>query len=379
MQLSRNFIVGAVALLLLVLFSGSWYYFFNVSRQKALLRGEETLQNARNILYTSGGLAAIPYLEQAVRESANNTQKAQAEVNLANAYVSSGERIEEGIELWKSISLNEGYPANYRSSAAQSVLGHYNARRNIDFALAHIFTGPVWGGFIEGKSKDEAGLKLAMRDGYEWILSFDDSATLFMVAYQLARRYANPPEQDLVQSKKYLGVGDTVFQRALAVNAAARESNPNAPLPFADHVIGNALVAKAQTLAAFRLARFDGVTFGTVEEAHKQIFSFLGKDSTKESNNVSTLLFAYYNFADFLRKDDAVKNSQQILETLAPIYVLQQKYPQASFFAGFLKVYGTDLALKTADARKDILALTVVDPRFKTLLINLGWQANDFD
>lgn len=385
--MKRSLIFSIVVLVLFIIAAGGAFYYFIYSpaqptpAEKNRQAVNQKLQSGRELLNTNSPQSAIPWLQQAVSSAVDFDQKSRAELNLGAAYLAAG-MPEQGIALLKEVSLNTNYPVGYRSTAAQNVIGYYKNSQNIDFALKNIFTGPTWSGFIVGDNQDATGLNLATKNAYLWILSFDTSTSVFNVYYTLANWYADDIKsqtgaakaQDISKTKTYIQLGDAMYPKILAVNAAAKKQDPTGVLPFTVGVIGNALTLKARALAGLYFAGDASATFETVSSAFTQALSTLDSDPT----GYSTGLYSHFQLADFLVRADPVANKAAVVKALSFIYSDPAQYTVNVFFQGFLKSYGAaNSAYRKTQTWKDLVVMAGIDPQFKALLIKLGWAASD--
>lgn len=343
-------------------------------------RFSENLQAGRQLLSNGVGGTALDLLEQAVMQAANPAQKSRAELNLGSAYVQAG-MPQKGIDLWKQISINASYPVAYRSTATQDVLSYYISGKDVDFALSEIFTGPVWGGFIKGQSPDLRGLNLAFKNALLWIDSFEFPNHSFIIQYRLANWYGEDmliasgtaKEYDLSQARHYIQRGDAAYDRALATNTEALKKSPNDLPPYVDSILGVGLTLKARTVGAMYLdlVKVGGVTFDHATSLFKEAIGL----SERRSGTAS---YSRFHFAEFLELADPVANKQQILDALAPLYTATNR-DDATFYQDFLKRERADARYHDTLSYRHLVGLSKIDPRFKSLLISLGWKSSDLE
>jgi hypothetical protein len=254
--------------------------------------------------------------------------------------------------------------------------------KDIDFALQTIFTGPTWGDFLTGNPK-ENDVDAAVIKSLEWITSLSPA---FGPEYVLASKYADWIKQGvnpdmrasyITLAHQHLDKGDTEYQKALEKNQAFREQNLTSVPPYSDNRLGVGIEHKALALDALFLAKATEKNAKDVESTYEEAIALLEQDSTLNSALVSGL-YTRFHLAVFLARVDAKKYSQIIIDTLAPINKTNSNLRQSNFYQSFLRNYGKDTRYRNTDAWKDIVLVAHIDPLFKNLLIELGWNTNDF-
>jgi tetratricopeptide (TPR) repeat protein len=379
-------VIALCCLFIIILGAGAVYYFVILPKQLTpaeilAQQVDKNLQSGRQLLNQNSPQSAIPWLQQAASQAVDLDQKSRAELNLGQAYLAAG-MSQQGIALLKEVSLNETYPVGYRSTAAQNIVGYFKDGKDVNFALQYVFTGPTWSDFIKGTTPDATGMNTAIKNAYLWIASFDNSTSAFNVYYTLASWYGEDlsgqtgatQADEIVQTKKYIQLGDAMYPQVLALNATAKQSDPTGVPPFTVGVIGNALTLKARALAGLYRVGDASTTLNAVSTAFTQAITLLDSDPT----GYSTSLYSHFHFADFLVKVNPTANAQKVTDTLTFLYSDPSQYSVNVFFQGFLKLYGAQNSIYRGTLTwKDIVIMTHIDPRFKSLLINLGWSVSD--
>jgi hypothetical protein len=343
---------------------------------------ESAVQDARLALYKGGGSETIPTLESSVSQATDVYQKAYAQLTLGSSYVASG-MSDKGIALWKQISLDTNNPPAIRSSAAQLTLEHYLSSKDIGFALNNIFTGPTWGDFLQGStSTDPAVIDLGVIRALEWTASLAPS---FPTEYTLATEYGERIVQGYEPSKKaqyitlaqeHIKKGDAIYQ--LSVQYNQQTTPPGSPVlpPFSDYRLGVGIEHKAWALGDLYQAAAPDVTIAQVKKTYADSLAILEKDPTARGSIVSAD-YARFHLAAFLLHAEGQSGAQDIRDALAPIYNVSTRI-DSDFYQGFLRQYGADPRYKGTLMWNDMVKLAKVDPRFKSLLEQLGWSDSVF-
>ncbi len=379
-------ILGLVAAVLAVGGVGYYYFFYAPSHSASYLTRQREIFNrdlsdSKKMVMTGQSSDAIPNLEKIAQSATDNTQEALAKDNLGMAYMIAG-MPEKGIALLKEVSVDDKYPTAYRSTAAQEVMEYYISGKNVDFALKNIFTGPIWGDFIKAKTVDAKALELGAINGFEWITTLGPS---FAPEYTLASKYAVlagettdslERSQSQTLAKQHLVKGDAAYQAALDANKIFLVDNPTQVPPYTDFRLGVGLEHKAITLSMLYEQKVPGITLANVESAFTDTLALLEKDPAI-AGNITSGIYTRYHLAAFYAHISAKQYSAKILTTLAPMY--NTALQNSSFFQSFLKNYGTDgIYYKTQDWN-DLVLLSKSDPKFKSLLLSLGWKASDLE
>jgi hypothetical protein len=214
-----------------------------------------------------------------------------------------------------------------------------------------------------------------------WIVSIDPSNSSPDLLYRLAEWYgqdaisssAAAQASDIAQARHYLALGDTSYANALAADASALATAPSNLPPYVNSVLGDGLVLKARTLGALYRANAPNATFDDAANAFNQGIAQLEK-SPSDADSIGSALYGRYNFAVFLAGTGASAHLQEIRTVLSPI---DTDAETAAFYQSFLKPLPTTSGFKSSLTRQNILQLAAADPKFKAVLIGLGWTATD--
>jgi|GEM_PF-1838964 len=349
----------------------------NIKRINSLLH-----RGARLVLQGDAGLAT-PALEQARSEAQTSTQKAIAAIALSAAYLQSGEAT-KGVELLKQTTQDTSLPSYYRARAAENVLVYYSTPTTPEFNEQTIFTGAIWGSFVENKEKTIEGYDLAARDGFVWAQTLAGSSTpLLYTPYRLASwygaravlpEYSESERTEFKQlAQRYLEVGDNAYSQALAKNELILKNAPSALVPYPSTVVGLSLASKASAMKSLYVLKVDNISFDDVIRTYDEAIEIQEGDGNMNSR-VANALYTRLSKAGFLVNESSQKYKQEILDTLTPVYKPElRRFP---FFTSYLAVYRGVSSDKPA--KKNMLLLANIDPRFKNLLIELGWEKGQF-
>lgn len=360
------------------------YFIFYIPQQQE--QAAQNLREGRNLFHSGNALEAIPQLQQALQQATTPAQKAQAELSVAASYVEVG-MVSQGTALRKEISLNQTYPVLYRLSAAEYALEWYISAGDMNYAIQNLFTGPIWGDFIKGNTTDTVGVNAAVKNAYLWVESLAAAASIGDLPfrlYWLTNWYAQDAlstststrEEDIVQAKRYLMLGDSAYASVLEANAAAKAKDATSAAPFSDTFLAGSLSFKARALSGLYQGKVDGITFASPTDTFMQAIGLYERKSS-DKVNLNYGLYARFNLALFLAKDDAVNNKQEILTILGPLYTQEQSLLNFSFYHNFLRSTGVDPTLRNSAGWNNIGMLAKIDPRLKTMLVGLGWNAAD--
>lgn len=378
--------LASVAILAVFVGCAVYYFFYFLpTHSQAQLQQQKqavdiSLSDAKKMIMIGQSSEAIPLLEKNVTSATDAGQEAVAKINLGIAYVGAG-MPDKGIALMKEVSTDITYPLGYRSTAAQQVLEYYISGKDSAFALNNIFTGVIWGSFIKEKNPDAKALELGVINAFEWVTTLAPS---FPAEYTLASKYAvlagettgsttaRAQYQNL--ALQHVKKGDAAYQDALALNQRSLQKDPTIVPPFVDYRLGVGLEHKGITLAALYEQKVSGVTLSDVESAFADCLALLEKDPTLKGSLVSGI-YARYHLAAFYAHINSKQYASKIVATLAPMY--NTSLQSSNFYQSFLKIYGTDgIYYKTQDWN-DLVLLSTIDPKFKSLLLSLGWKASD--
>jgi tetratricopeptide (TPR) repeat protein len=381
----QTLVLSVIATAAIIVGCATYYFlYFRPAHEAARLLQQKqavdvSLSDAKKMMAVGQSSEAIPSLENDVAQAADKGQESVAKINLGIAYYSAG-MPEKGVALLKEVSTNVVYPMAYRSTAGQQILEYYISSKDTDFALKNIFTGIVWGDFIKESNPDAKALELGVINAFEWVSVLGPS---FSTEYVLASKYAALANEttDSATKTKYQNLaidhvkkGDDAYQYALKINQDSLQKNPNLVPPFVDYRLGVGLEHKALTLSLLYEQKVSSIELANVESAFKDALTILEKDPNLKGNIVSGI-FTRYHLAAFYAHIGSAQYASKILSTLAPMY--NPSVQDSNFFQSFLKNYGTDKIYYKTQDWKDIVALSKIDPKFKSLLLSLGWKSSD--
>jgi len=380
MKTKLSLVLGLSIIVLLLFAAGSFWYV-----QKQTLATElatNGLRHARQLFHLGDKERIMLALEPALN-SPNKSQQAYANALLGAAYLQSGE-VQKGVEILKTLSLNEEAPSRARQQAVYALVRYIFANADVDTAVRYVYTGPRWSEFlmVSGSSATPREVGVANRKAQEWAMSLNPSNPLPQLAYSLASKYSSElalsktltTQERLEYERKtfeYLALGDKNYSQLLEALSATSTQATVRTIDVFD--VGIALSLKSNTLNNLFVAKVSGVDLPMVQSAFADTVRILEKDPQAKTLML-TALHTRVNFAVVLYLTDAKTYTKEIQETLAPIYGEVSKHAQ---FTDYLRSYGTDPLLKTSHAAKSFKALATIDPRFKDLLLQVGWGASD--
>ncbi|MDB5187844.1 MAG: hypothetical protein JWO50_364 [Candidatus Kaiserbacteria bacterium] len=366
-------------MVLLIIVIGGYFYYQNIYNTKQVTQ-KNTQQTAINADIAAGrdaqiagdGATAVPILEKTVAQAQDQSTRAFAQIVLAAAYITAG-RTEDGVNLYKSISLDTTVPALWRALAGQHAIEYYLGGKDIAFARTVLFTGPTWGTFLDPKIDGQKGIDTAVINGLIWVTSLAPS---YGAEYELASKYADLVLQggdadtvrlNSVNATTHIQKGDAAIKSVIANGAPAGDTS------FGNRV-GVAMEHKAITLDELYQAKAITDSADSVISAYNDSISMVEKDPTLKIPMTSGL-YARYHLATFMMHVDSVKYANTIADTLNPLY--GDSLRTMNFYTGFLKLYGSDPQYKNSLMWKDMVALSKLEPKFKELLLQMGWNSAD--
>ncbi len=367
-----------VSLLVLLLMVVGGYFFFikpMMNTQKLVEEQTQSIETARQLIAQDREDAAIPLLEGVVKDTANVNVAALANLNLGNAYIVA-DREEKGIALLKQVSLDQAYPPWVRSLAVENIVGYFfasGARNSV--AQSVIFTGPQWSSFVSGVPAGSIGYARAAREALVW---GEEIHPLVNIEYRLAHWYAqrlhlyraDQPMYSLYLSsaQKYLAKGDKEY-------TAVQDTIEESTFPMNNFMRGSALMLKARTLRALYGEKVSGITETMVTDAFNQSLVYFEKGNS--SRSITSAFSARFFLAAFLNDTNSSLYKSDIISTLTPLY--NQSLATSTSFTKLLRAYSVNTESRQSKQGRDMVNLAETDPRFKDLLISLGWKESYLD
>ncbi len=354
---------GAVAVILVLAVVLGFFYFRTMLTEKDRMTQFSDSFFAGEAALKKGTAGSELRFQEALERAKTPTEQAMAELYLGTAYLQSDPA--KAVAILKRVSLNESYPPEYRASAGELTLRPFMADKNISFALENVFTGSVWADFMKDTPTDRDGVVLGVRRAYEWVTSVGPN---FIAEYRAALWYAQEVQSKHVKGQKldeYL----SIIELHVARGDELLEQAPKNPRVF-NTKIGIGYDSRAHTMRGLYSA--GRASEKEVVDSYKKALDYFEK-SPGESYAAASAPYVRFHLARFLVSIDPIKNKNEALALLAPVYERT-----SSNFYKYLSnerdaaVYGTD------PVRAEIVMLAKFDPKFKTLLTSLGWKEGDF-
>jgi hypothetical protein len=368
-----------VLMILVVVVIGGYFYYKNGAQQNQNTQKTANqdainadISKGRNATLSGDGATAVPLLEKSVADTQDSSTRALAQINLASAYIVAG-RKEDGVNLFKQVSLDVKAPPSFRASGGQHAIEYYLGGKDIAFARSVIFTGPVWGAFLDQSISGQKGVDIAVINAFNWVTSLAPS---YGAEYELASKYADQVQLggtadtirlNTVNATTHIQKGDIDYKQTINSGVPAGDNGFNSRL-------GVALEHKAIALDELYQAKAINDNADTVISTYQDSITLVEKDPTLKIA-VSSGLFARYHLAAFMMHVDSKKYASAIADTLAPLYGDSMR--STNFYTGFLKQYGSDPQYTKTPMWNDMVALSKIQPQFKELLLQEGWSPTD--
>ncbi len=345
-----------------VLLTAGFLFFMNKNKQDSAfdtLSKSEELSNTGIRLLRENKDGSVDKLEEALSVSDSANQEARIKINLAFGHYAAGS-VDRGLTLLKEVSLNEEYPPISRAWAINYILSSYLADlNNTEYAQDKIFTGEQWEDFLQ----EGGNHSTAIRKGFEWSTTLHSTPTAenWIALWYASRLYT---DLNTETHKKY---AELARERLLRGESATELVEFGAvKSSFADRAVG--YQNKALALAAlYQNNELPDIL--PVEEAFLKSIEIFDNDTYYASRTF--VLMTRYLFAGFL----AAENPERkifIRSILDPMFD-----SEAGNLNSFLTSVNEGLEL-LPDHKLIAISIAQIDPRFKDMLIGLGWDENLF-
>lgn len=361
-------------LLAILLLTGGvfMYLYFQSSNKPAKFKS--SFQEAKGLLKRGSTGDAILKFEEAAKNATNENEAANAKLNLDFALLSAD--TSRGIAALKAFALDESMPPGYRATAINALLIYLLGSKDVGLAVNQIFTGGKWQTFMAGAPPTLTGVDLAIRRAFEWSVELFPGYT---AEYRIGWWYGKQIKSGAVKGKEAEAAGDTIQKRIAAGDILLFQDEKRLSSLSSDvinnrfephQIAGNGYSIRGLALEGLWL--LGRVSEDTVRQSYEKALAIVDKYINDDRDLGTTLLYTRFNFAAFLAGVNLQKNREEIVKILSPIYGY---ISQSKAFPAFLRneAQGDD-----AVVRKAIINLGLADPRFKNLLLSLGWKEKDF-
>lgn len=347
--------VAWLVLLLIIVIAGVFFLF-----GKEYFMGpvsEKIIEEGRLLFHEGNYSGADIKYQQALKEAETKKDEASAKVNIGTARLRSDLR--EGIKILKEVSLDESYPKFERSSAI-SYAASVALASDLDFAKNYVFTGDIWSGFLPIGNFDREALELAVRRAFEWSA---DLYSVFPSEYRIAWWYSKQIIEGKTKSdeeiKQFVAIiKDRMIKGNVSLGIAQAAGT------FPSRVVAG-YILRGIALEGLYVAGESSIE--EVKNTYNQALA-IAEANKDDVEAYARIPYARYNLANFLVNRVKTYDTKEIRDILSPLYDYNIN---SSAFFGFLRS-------DAERSNKGIIALSKVDPRFKELLLSLGWKESDF-
>jgi tetratricopeptide (TPR) repeat protein len=327
---------------------------------------------AEQLMRTGDYLGARAKYTEALGVARDSVQEWQIKYKIATTYELLGDYV-TAIRLFKEIAASPDAAAIFKSYAVMklgAIFNTYGFGAQEDIVVQETFTGSPYDLFLEGDD-----ISLAYRKLYEYSSSFYPVAVSELRIADWHVNYIRSqgtrvsqeelmPHAEIVLQKLESAARDTIRiskdpnEAALLSEVFTRQAEVVAKL-------ASAAVAAGEPLTT--TAREKGVTFESAEESYRRALELRVIQGT-ENGQDGMIRFLY---ASFLERFIPGRESD-IRTILAPLY--ESSVYKNSPVLPFLS------AQRGADSwmNRSLVGMAAIDPKFKQLLLSLGWTDADF-
>ncbi len=335
-----------------------------VKESLAFLEAEQYMQSGNFEAARAKYVEALDSARDPVQVS-QITYKIAAADELAGDYVNA-------IKGFKAVVINPGTTNVFRSYAVMklgAIFNTYGFGANLDAIIAETFKGEPYASFY-----DKNDIALSYRRIYEYSSSF---YPLAISELRIADWHAN-----FIRAQRNASIDELIphveiiLQKLESAETDVRriEKDTNELSLLTEiYTRRGEVIAKLASLATragepfATNARDKGVTLEVAEEAYKRALDLrtvLGTDRGQDGME----RFLYASFLERYLKG----REQDIRAILAPLYE-RDVYASASIGSFFKSQRGSDTWMNTS-----LQGMATIDPKFKQLLMRLGWTRSDF-
>ena len=334
------------------------------------------IQKGGELLGSGNALEATAEFKRLVDQAQTPEQEGQAKLNLGVARLRSDRA--QGVELLKEVSINDTYTSFTRAKAIHYITSQYIGSKDVQFALEHIFIGPVWEDFLhaaeENNLTEGKKMSLAVLNALEYSSALEPTVEISM---RTAAEYAFliwddqfTPEQKDVYAEKALHLIEAGDGAIAKLKETDKVSYGNTH--FAE--VMNAYNSKGMALDVLYFKGYID-DLSVVEDAFQDALEIAIENSSK----VPLDIWARYNYADFLYRLDAEGRRDSITKILAPtehMFIVQDGLVASFFKSRILKssVPGKEKKLSQPDSIK---GLANISSEFRDLLLRMGVSEGD--
>ena len=354
---NNNFALKTVLILFLVMIiAGVFLYLRQTPSKREIYR--TSFQEGAD-LQAKGDKRAVYKFEEALRNATTVEEEAVAKLNVATAYVWSDPI--KSMQMLKEIYANTVYPPRIRAATIDYMVQWYSGTFDLDLVKDHVLTGgQPWESFFDG-NKDEFTKKdatLALRKAEEHattIYSFFTSEYVIAYGYSAYELLENASNENEVA--KYTEIildrirrGDIAYDQSIYSGAKVRDSQ-----------YGWGFFYKAFALTnLYSVGTYKDTS--EIEESYEMAISYQEKVP-----RIGTAINPRLNYMLFLARLNTDAADAKIRDQISALYAKgldsDPKLTQS-------------VANLVQDERynRQFDKLASLDPRFKDLIVSLGWK-----
>lgn len=365
--MKKNLLLGSVAVALVLLIAGGYWYFARYRPQQAQRAYSKAVSTANEFHHEGKVDEGIAAYEEALKLAP--TQGSATYIKLKIAYDvfvrNQGNDRRKAVEMYKEIILNEKEYAFQRASSISDLMDLYNATHDEEFARDVIFSGEPFEKFVAEAQRlgYRNDLEYAVRRAYEvaddlYPLSLSELriAAWYLGALDSGRANAQQHAEFLAQLKKWTEKAEANLPAYLR-------------LGFEKSKIG--YLHQLDGLDRRALAKYGDKNYAPAEAAFKDALDVLAT-SPKGVHEFGVAMFVRFHYAGMLSEIYGTQRRGDIEELIRGIVNIPGEIKDYPFpFYEFLKnEVGSEHDVH--GHKQDILRLRTLVPEFKTFTDRLG-------
>jgi len=365
-------LLGAVLLLGVLVFA----YLSTVNTSNELIESEEfmiEINEYGQLMDAEEFSQALIAANELLANSVTELERGRANLSVALAEQQIDPLV--ALEHFKSISVTETFHPFVRATAMWYVVEGYLANRDIDFARQNIYTGDMWGQFVDSAYIDNPELmyRMASISALRTSLELSTSA---QVAMRLATESASLLQYDVFTDEYKQQTATLVLEYiALADQELVEIRNQNVPA-----YAGSEFVIEVSALNSKALALDALYVDGYITDREEVVDAYRAAVDAIIAYDLPTVhpFFVRYNYADFLVRTDLENSSTTITRILLPMAELTSDNGFARYVSNRLTDGAYNKSERYTGHPVTMRQLTNISPEFKTALLQIGLTEADF-
>jgi hypothetical protein len=354
-------IAWVAVIVIAALVGGYWYYDLGggvPERQTPaaqLTKTSAAFAQANDLYLVNDFKGAQAKYEESLSVVQNPAQEAQVKLRIAHAVRDQGDNV-RAVQLYKEIVQNKAYPNITRAYAMQSVAVLADFIRDPALREEIFKTRPFSLFEADDKNITVSNRRLFEYAAYLHPLAFSEMQVALWYADRLR---VNALAKGAMSEEKKVQYRDIVTERMRRADLDLEHisNDPNSVV-----LVPETLRSRALTLSSLYFAGY--ASRAEADKAYLDAFEANARYGAPGDGNMR-LWYAYY-LASFDDRHD------ELISIVAPIYTDPTYRP--SRIGTFLAAERDNLL----DAKKPLVDISAIDPKFRDFLLSLGWEQSDF-